>query len=94
MTCIKHVQKHIWKEHLCALQVFLCVLVSRPMCVLIDSGLFIVPSNSLPSFKTLTIIFWFTLITLALDCVEMLQKQRHPQSDKSATGIVKGGFGG
>jgi len=22
-----------WKEHLCALQVFLCALVSRPVCM-------------------------------------------------------------
>src|SRR6218665_296399 len=28
-TCMEYVQKHFWKEHLCALQVFLCVLVSR-----------------------------------------------------------------
>jgi len=26
-------QKHFWKEHLCALQVFLCALVSRPVRV-------------------------------------------------------------
>jgi len=29
MACMKHVQKHFWKEHLCAPQVFLCALVSR-----------------------------------------------------------------
>jgi len=29
MTFLKYVQKHFWKEHLCALQVFLCALVSR-----------------------------------------------------------------
>jgi len=32
-TSTKYVQKHFWKKYLCALQVFLCVLVSRPMCV-------------------------------------------------------------
>src|SRR6218665_610863 len=25
-------EKHFWKEHLCALKVFLCALVSQPMC--------------------------------------------------------------
>src|SRR6218665_1410974 len=32
MTCMKYVQKHFWKEHLCVLQVFLCALVSRLLC--------------------------------------------------------------
>ena len=32
MMCMEYVQKHLWKEHLCALQVFLCALVSRPVC--------------------------------------------------------------
>ena len=31
-TCMKYVPKHFWKEHLCALQVFLCVLVSQLVC--------------------------------------------------------------
>jgi len=26
---MKYVQNHFWKEHLCALQVLLCALVSR-----------------------------------------------------------------
>jgi len=26
-------QKHFWKEHLCVLQVFLCALISRLVCV-------------------------------------------------------------
>ena len=25
--------KHFWKEHLCALEVFLCLLISRLVCV-------------------------------------------------------------
>jgi len=25
-------KKHFWMEHLCALQVFLCALVSRSVC--------------------------------------------------------------
>src|SRR6218665_3705871 len=29
MMCMKYVQKHFWREHLCALKVFLCALVSR-----------------------------------------------------------------
>jgi len=31
---MKYVQKHFWNEHLglCALQVFLCALVSRHVC--------------------------------------------------------------
>jgi len=29
---MKYVQKHLWKEHLCALQVFLCVLISQLVC--------------------------------------------------------------
>jgi len=29
---MKHVQKHFLKENSCALQVFLCVLTSRPVC--------------------------------------------------------------
>jgi len=33
MTCVKYVQKHFWKEHLCTLQVFLCALFSQPVCV-------------------------------------------------------------
>src|SRR6218665_3798980 len=33
MTCKKHVQIHFWKEHLCALQFFLCALVSQLVCV-------------------------------------------------------------
>src|SRR6218665_279938 len=35
MTCMKYVQKHFWREHLCALHVFLCALtalVPRPVC--------------------------------------------------------------
>jgi len=28
---MKYVQKQFWKEHLCALKVFLCALVSRPV---------------------------------------------------------------
>ena len=34
MTCMKDVQtsKQLWREHLCALQVFLCALISRPVC--------------------------------------------------------------
>src|SRR6218665_3299652 len=32
MTCMKYVQNTVWREHLCALQVFLCALVSRPVC--------------------------------------------------------------
>jgi len=32
MTCMKYVQKHIWKELLCVLQVFLCSLVSQSVC--------------------------------------------------------------
>jgi len=36
-TCMKYVQTHFWKEHnsehLCALQVFLCALVSWLVCV-------------------------------------------------------------
>jgi len=28
----KFVQKHFWKKHLCALQVFLCAHVSWPVC--------------------------------------------------------------
>jgi len=28
---MKYVQKHFWREHLCALQVFLCALISRPV---------------------------------------------------------------
>jgi len=31
-TCMKYVQKHFSKDHLCALQVFLCALVSRLVC--------------------------------------------------------------
>src|SRR6218665_2454499 len=31
-TCMKHVQKHFSKENLCALQVFLCVPIARPVC--------------------------------------------------------------
>jgi len=30
--CMKYVQKHFWKEHLCALQVFLCVHISWLVC--------------------------------------------------------------
>jgi len=29
---MKYVQTHFWKEHLCALEVFLCALVSQPVC--------------------------------------------------------------
>src|SRR6218665_3262685 len=32
MTYMKCVQKHFWMKHLCALQGFLCALVSRPVC--------------------------------------------------------------
>jgi len=32
MTRMKYVPKHFWKEHLRALQVFLCALISRPVC--------------------------------------------------------------
>src|SRR6218665_261853 len=32
MTCMKYVQKPFCKKHLYALQVFLCALVSRPVC--------------------------------------------------------------
>src|SRR6218665_1349555 len=32
MTCMKCVQKHFSIEYLCAPQVFLCALVSRPVC--------------------------------------------------------------
>ena len=32
MKCKKYMQKNFWKKHLCALQVFLCALVSWPMC--------------------------------------------------------------
>ena len=32
MTCVNFVHKSFWKEHLYALQVFLCVLVSRHVC--------------------------------------------------------------
>jgi len=32
MTFMKFVQKHVWKEHLCALQVFLCALISGLVC--------------------------------------------------------------
>src|SRR6218665_1175347 len=31
--CRTCVHKHVWKEHLCALQVFLCALVSRLVSV-------------------------------------------------------------
>src|SRR6218665_669673 len=31
-TCMKYVQKHFWREHLCALQVFLCAPVSQLVC--------------------------------------------------------------
>jgi len=30
---MKYVKKHVWKEHLCAHQVFLCALVSLLVCV-------------------------------------------------------------
>src|SRR6218665_416620 len=30
--CMKYVQTHFKKEHFCALQHFLCVLTSRPVC--------------------------------------------------------------
>ena len=39
LKCKKYVQKHFWKKHLCALQVFLCALVSRPVCIRIDAQL-------------------------------------------------------
>jgi len=29
---MKYVQKHFWREHLCALQVFLCAPVSQLVC--------------------------------------------------------------
>jgi len=29
---MKYVQKHVLKETLCALQVFLCALIARPVC--------------------------------------------------------------
>jgi len=29
---MKHVQTHFLKENLCALQVFLCALILRPVC--------------------------------------------------------------
>jgi len=29
---MKYVQNAFWREHLCVLQVFFCVLVSRPVC--------------------------------------------------------------
>jgi len=29
---MKYVQKHFWRERLCALYVFLCAHVSRPVC--------------------------------------------------------------
>src|SRR6218665_3536026 len=32
-ACMKYVQKHFLEEHLCALQVSLCALVSRLVCV-------------------------------------------------------------
>src|SRR6218665_1408464 len=32
MTCMKYVEKHFWRKNLCVLQVFLCTLVSRPVC--------------------------------------------------------------
>jgi len=28
MKCKKYVQKHFWKKHLCALQFFLCALMT------------------------------------------------------------------
>ena len=31
-TCMKYVQKHFWKEHLYALKVFLCALISWLVC--------------------------------------------------------------
>jgi len=30
---MKYVQNHFWKEDLCALQVFMCALVSQLVCV-------------------------------------------------------------
>jgi len=30
---MKYVQKHCLKENVCTLQVFLCALISRPVCV-------------------------------------------------------------
>jgi len=32
MTSMKYGQKHFWREHVCALQVFLCALVSQTVC--------------------------------------------------------------
>jgi len=32
MACMKYVEKRFWKECLCALQVFLCALVSQLVC--------------------------------------------------------------
>jgi len=29
---MKYVQKHFFKDNLCALQVILCALISRPVC--------------------------------------------------------------
>src|SRR6218665_173487 len=31
-ACMQCLQKHFWKEYLCALQVFLCAFVSRLVC--------------------------------------------------------------
>jgi len=36
---MKYVQKHFWKEHLCALQVFLCALFSSPLCARVQAQL-------------------------------------------------------
>ena len=33
MMCMKMWKKHFWRDHLCALQVFLCALISRPVCI-------------------------------------------------------------
>src|SRR6218665_962807 len=38
MACMKYVQKHFWKEHLCALQVFFCALVSWLVCAELAGG--------------------------------------------------------
>src|SRR6218665_1012178 len=32
MTCAQYVQIYVWRENLCALQVFVGALVSRPVC--------------------------------------------------------------
>ena len=39
MTCMKYVETHFSKENLCALQVFLCGFISRPVCALLTGNI-------------------------------------------------------